>query len=71
MKRSELEGLVGRIRQTRRANAAGEMADGDAAGADDPQLDRMARSSDAWLTWSVCWKGFRIRSTGSPSVTRG
>jgi hypothetical protein len=42
MKRSELEGLVGRIRQTRRANAVGDLPDSDAAGGDDPKLDRMS-----------------------------
>jgi hypothetical protein len=46
MKKRELEGLVGRIRQVRRANAATGAADGaaDSAGAaaGDPDRDRIA-----------------------------
>lgn len=40
MKKRELEGLVGRIRQTRRANAAGGMPDGE-AGAGGADADRI------------------------------
>ena len=48
MKKRELEGLVGRIRQVRRANAATGAADGDAdsagavGGDPDPDRDRIA-----------------------------
>jgi uncharacterized coiled-coil protein SlyX len=40
MKKRELEGLVGRIRQARRANAAGGVLDGEAAGGG-ADLDRI------------------------------